>query len=506
MSDKIPKFERPELVFGFVAPIGANVGQTVNQFKRSLESLGYTVEDVKVTDAFKHFREVVKPVAPLEHKRTKERYETHIAYGNQLRSHFGDDSLLAMTSIVRLHRKRLRTRKDPPQPFQGIAYLVHQFKRKEEVELFRAVYGSIFFQVSVYSRRGARVDYLARSFSEGANGKTTTPFLADAETIINIDENDTDTHGQQVGQIFHDADFILNLDIAVPSLERQVSRFCELIFGANNHSPTRSEYGMFLAKAAAFRTLDLSRQVGAAIFSPVGEVVALGSNEVPKAHGGTYWSDGKEDDRDYVREVDSNDQRKRQILRELLEIANPERAESLLSDPNIKNSQFMDALEYGRIVHAEMSAISDAARLGRSIKDTTLFTTTFPCHMCAKHIVAAGIARVVFLEPYPKSLAARLHSDSISVEENDRGRYRHYPAVEFEHFYGITTRRYRELFSRGKRKDTEGKFVPFGRYGTPLPILDVRDPFYVPLEKRVVEQVEKLSLKALQSLNAEDHS
>jgi deoxycytidylate deaminase len=47
------------------------------------------------------------------------------------------------------------------------------------------------------------------------------------------------------------------------------------------------EYGLFLAKAAALRTLDLSRQVGAAIFSDKGEIIALGANEVPKAGGGT---------------------------------------------------------------------------------------------------------------------------------------------------------------------------------------------------------------------------
>jgi deoxycytidylate deaminase len=89
----------------------------------------------------------------------------------------------------------------------------------------------------------------------------------------------------------------------------------------------------------------------------------------------------------------------------------------------ISDSQFMDALEYGRIVHAEMSAISDAARNGRAIKDTVLYSTTFPCHMCAKHIVAAGIAKVIFLEPYPKSLASDLHSDSIEIENSDRGQY-----------------------------------------------------------------------------------
>jgi hypothetical protein len=61
-------------------------------------------------------------------------------------------------------------------------------------------------------------------------------------------------------------------------------------------------------------------------------------------------------------------------------------------------------------------AISDAARLGRATKHATLFCTTFPCHICTKHIVAAGIDRVVFLEPYPKSLSQKLHGDSITFE------------------------------------------------------------------------------------------
>jgi deoxycytidylate deaminase len=88
----------------------------------------------------------------------------------------------------------------------------------------------------------------------------------------------------------------------------------------------------------------------------------------------------------------------------------------LLQNPSIRDSQLMDALEYGRAVHAEMSALCDAARCGCSVKGAILYCTTFPCHMCAKHIVAAGIAKVVFLEPYPKSLAFDLHADSIQVK------------------------------------------------------------------------------------------
>ena len=126
----------------------------------------------------------------------------------------------------------------------------------------------------------------------------------------------------------------------------------------------------------------------------------------------------------------------------------------------------MDALEYGRVVHAELAAICDAARLGRSIDQAILYCTTFPCHVCAKHIVAAGIDRVVFLEPYPKSLVAALHLDSIQIEGGDRGNYQAFNAVKFEHFFGVTPRRYREVFERTKRKDQDGNFLPY-KEGTP---------------------------------------
>ncbi len=153
---------------------------------------------------------------------------------------------------------------------------------------------------------------------------------------------------------------------------------------------------------------------------------------------------------------------------------------------DIIDSQFMDALEYGRVIHAEMSAICDAARLGRSTQDSILFSTTFPCHLCAKHIVGAGIRKVVFLEPYPKSLAADLHGDAISIEGSDRGKYQDYPAVEFTHFFGISPRRYREFFERAKRKNERRDFVQW-RDGVKRPLPDLKFPFYFKLEEAVLE-------------------
>lgn len=245
---------------------------------------------------------------------------------------------------------------------------------------------------------------------------------------------------------------------------------------------------MFAAKAAALRTLDLSRQVGAAVFSNDGEIICVGSNEVPKAMGGTYWAGDLVDAREYKRGYDSNEHRKKQLLSELVDLLGLEEdAATILSRKEIKASQFMDALEYGRVVHAEMSAICDAARLGRPLKGSVLFSTTFPCHMCAKHIVASGVEKVIFLEPYPKSLASDLHSDSIEIENADRGEYNDYPAVQFEHFFGITPRRYRELFERSSRKDDEGNFIEYPR-GGPMPFIDLKVPFYFEFEQETMKQ------------------
>jgi deoxycytidylate deaminase len=212
-------------------------------------------------------------------------------------------------------------------------------------------------------------------------------------------------------------------------------------------------------------------------------VVALGSNEIPKAGGGTYWCDERFDDRDFKRQSDSNDDRKREIFGEIARLILPAANTSrLLRNPKVRDSQLMDALEYGRIVHAEMSALTDAARCGHSVKGAVLYCTTFPCHMCAKHIVSAGVSKVVFLEPYPKSLAFDLHADSIQVESGDRGHYHEFPAVHFEHFYGVSPRRYREIFERGKRKDEQGALREY-REDSPCPIIDIKFPFYSQLEK-----------------------
>lgn len=490
MKNALNKIEFPELFFGIVSPVGVDVTPTISCLSDYLKGNQYEVFVIKITDYFEYLNEYLGLRLPLVRGATEDRLNTFIDFGNAVRSLFNDDSVLASYAIFQIMRVRNKQiKKTDNISYQKRAFIIQQFKRSEEVDLFRSVYGDLFFQVSVYSKKESRLNYLSHKMAHEKNTADQSLSRPTAYELIAKDENErSNVHGQRVGKVFHDADFVVNCDVTDrKAIRDQIDRFCELLFSSNEVSPTKQEYGMFAAKAAALRTLDLSRQVGAAVFNSSGEIISMGSNEVPKARGGTYWCDEQFDAREYTKRNDSNDERKREILHEIfLASESPLTFEAFAAKESTRDSQFMDALEYGRIVHAEMSAITDAARLGISTRGAVLYCTTFPCHMCAKHIVSSGIESVVFLEPYPKSLASDLHPDSIEIEGGPRMNYGEYPSVNFEHFFGITPRRYRQLFERGSRK-RDGKYLPYIN-GVKRPNISLLSPSYIELERRVVEE------------------
>jgi deoxycytidylate deaminase len=118
-------------------------------------------------------------------------------------------------------------------------------------------------------------------------------------------------------------------------------------------------------------------------------------------------------------------------------------------DAPLEGTSLWSITEYGRAVHAEMEALFSCARPGVSTRGATLFSTTFPCHNCAKHIVAAGIERVVYVEPYPKSLALSLHRDAVELADDIRpsSSSNRRKKVRFEPFVGVGPRRFIDLFS-----------------------------------------------------------
>ncbi|MBN2884790.1 cytidine/deoxycytidylate deaminase family protein [Patescibacteria group bacterium] len=53
-----------------------------------------------------------------------------------------------------------------------------------------------------------------------------------------------------------------------------------------------------------------------------------------------------------------------------------------------------------RTTHAEQNAICEAARMGNSINEGTLYCKMTPCYTCAKMIINCGIKRVVCAQDY----------------------------------------------------------------------------------------------------------
>ncbi len=69
-------------------------------------------------------------------------------------------------------------------------------------------------------------------------------------------------------------------------------------------------------------------------------------------------------------------------------------------------------------VHAEQNAIIQAARIGVSLKDATLYCTHQPCVICAKMIINSGINRIVYQEGYPDDFAMQLFVEAgVTVEQ-----------------------------------------------------------------------------------------
>lgn len=366
----------------------------------------------------------------------------------------------------------------------------------------RRIYGNKFVLIAAYLPRDKRLQNLAERIANSKGSMRNEDFIESARALNKVDEEESGNPlGQNVRDTFPLADVFI--DGSDPDhLVRSVNRFVELWFGHPFHTPSKTEYGMFLAKAAAVRSAALPRQVGASIATVIGDVVATSTNEAPKFKGGLYWPDDPNEKRDYHLGYDVSDLMKQRSLNEVLDrlredewltkekakLDQKSRVRSALQI--MSGTQLMKSIEFSRAVHAEVAAILSAGLNGISVKDCTLFTTTFPCHDCARHIVAAGIRSVVYIEPYPKSLASEFHEDSITVDQSPEPTER----LNFKPFVGVAPKRYLELFDIGnverkKRDGTTTKWVD--TKSVALPKLTDLPPIYLIEETATLSAIEK---------------
>lgn len=488
-----PVSEGPELVIGLVGAIGTDLAAVSASLQRHLTGVGYSSSEIRVS-ALLHDIETYAHLSVILDK--EQYYDTHMTAGNDLCRRLGRSDAMALLAIlqVRSWREERNTADgtDPSEPRARHAFIINSLKRKDEITSLRRAYGDGFILLGAYAARNRRLETLATRIARSQN-KEAQECRPIAERLIARDEAERTDFGQDVSHTFFRADAFIDATERSPA-DDAIRRFVEVVFAHPFATPTREELGMQHAFSAALRSADLSRQVGAAITTDDGQVLAVGTNDVPKAGGGIYWP-GPYDYRDfrYAENDEPNTEMKRVILADLLGRLRDEKllAEHLVLDDSriadigrkLKDSRLMSITEFGRMVHAEMAAITDAARRGVSVAGSRLFSTTFPCHNCAKHIVAAGIREVIYIEPYPKSQVAALFSDSIALDRPPTANQ-----VAFSSFVGFAPTRFADLFQMRKRVDDQKHILKWeGIRAEAIPRISGIPAAYLTEEVRAIE-------------------
>lgn len=490
-----------ELVLALSGLAGAGCSSIAAQMEALLETKQYEVHIIKVSDLISYKTADAIPEAEKGARRGQSKLNRAVALqdaGDKLRKHFGD---FALSSFV--VEKIKAARGDGSAGHKKIAFIIDSLKHASEVDLLRKVYGQSFRLLAVHCDLINRETRLIGGAADqvkfaGANENDVHKFMA-------RDENDSDKkHGQHVKDVFHRADFFLDNSVAAPqagaAANPDLDRFFDLVLGNKIYRPKIGEKAIFHAFGAAAQSACLSRQVGACLVSSKGQIVAMGTNDPPKFGGGIYQEGDDPDARCSHFEFAEgelkfkgchNDRKKKELRTEILNWAMSELAPSiadamydkatekskndnarkLLSDtlPKVSNifgniPGIKNLIEFSRSIHAEMDALLSAAREGITTDGCDLYVTTYPCHSCARHLVAAGIRNVFFVEPYAKSLALELHSDSITNTllaggKNDtiKGKDDAHEKMVVVPFTGVGPAMYREAFvKRGDLKSGDG--------------------------------------------------
>ena len=132
---------------------------------------------------------------------------------------------------------------------------------------------------------------------------------------------------------------------------------------------------MLTAMLWASRSKDPSTQVGACFVNDRGRILSVGYNGAPNG-----W-----DDDDFTWKTDMEEEYNK----------------------------------YSYVVHGEMNAIFNYSGPLTDLRGSTVFVTLFPCKNCAKHLVQAGVKKVVYLNDTRKdkdNVCAKLIFSKCGVE------------------------------------------------------------------------------------------
>lgn len=360
-------------VIGLVGPFGSGCSYVASKLK---EVHGYEV--ISLSD-------ILRTEYRNENSRRREPGRKDLQdYGNKIRKEKGS-GYLAESAIAQIEADKSKK------------YVVDSIRNPQEILLLRKAFAG-FFLFGVFAEPDVRWNRVKGKYSN------------DRRTFDEDDSRDSGEkfdYGQQVTDSFRMSDIIvLNNENIIPNNENEkifltkLKHNVDLIEGNEAFQPTYIETNMAIAYASSMRSSCLKRKVGATIVDVSGDVFSSGYNEVPAAndtckreYGMCYRDKLKADYKESLKDVIKKD-KERNASYELF-----------------KNN--FKILDYCRALHAEENAILNVARVGASaaLPTSTLFTTTYPCNLCANKIAQVGIRHIVYFEPYPMKEAKKILTD-----------------------------------------------------------------------------------------------
>lgn len=252
--------DRREVFFALIAPIGVDLDTVETCLDRSLKVVGYETNRIRLTDIFKDTNHGYD----TNFKNEFERYQKFIAAGDDICSDTNHLDIMALYGIESL--KKYSVRDEDIEIPKNVAHIFRQIKRPAEIDTLKKVFGRNIMFISCYSSKEDRKNNLVKKLLKSERGRSKTDLTSEAYKIMSIDEDERDKlTGQRVLDCYPHADYVLDCS-NLTLLNKSTDRFTEIYFGHPFHSPTKDEYCSYFANAASYRSLDLSRQVGAAIF------------------------------------------------------------------------------------------------------------------------------------------------------------------------------------------------------------------------------------------------
>lgn len=409
-----------ELVFGLVGHVGSGTSTVAATLCELLKSpaLGGGSYDTVILSAREEIENWANQTSRPVPQTDRLQLETDVGYqdlGDDMRLSNQDNSVVASALIKKVRSTRAKSMGLTADVGGAVvpngkrrAYILESLRHPDEVELLRHIYQDAFILIGTVCDFEKRVDRITQKYKNAGR--------IDAIGFMKRDAKSGNKHGQRVSDTFHLADFFVNnsADRVTKDghgnrnwhVSEDLSRLLKIISRNQVVRPEISETAMHDAYSASLRSACLSRQVGAALVDAKGNLIATGTNEVPKAGGGVYgeqfsqpWDVKDEpqshehkigDHRCAYRQINgaqpycSNTTEQNRIVKKLIgeipELNNASAERQIVLPMEIKSGGIGDLLEFSRAVHAEMDALLSASRTGSSTVATRLFVTTYPCH------------------------------------------------------------------------------------------------------------------------------